>query len=477
MTLEAGAPGGLTAEGETERSARITWRPLEAGNGYRVEYREADNPAVEWFGQDVFHQEGELVITNLRPDTKYEVQVGTIRERYAGNWSGKVRFRTLAPQVMACGDPTTIKAPTNTRPLATAMVGDIFQVGQFELIVTSVRGGAGRFSGTGAVLVPYLGFRLNSTFTDLRVNENKEVIDGEVIALSEGIDGWVDRWEEGEEDTGDGEGATGDADAPGEEAILEGQELRHEGEIDSVYLNSDGQIVVVDERGVETSYPPSTNEETGEKEDTRITDENGDTWIVSGQTGKVTQGSKNGGALPGEPDSNVTANLIGFDSLVYAVVIEIKEETELSLDSIRSKKTSLVKEYYTSIDEYTGGGLHFLFVGKNEAFIQEGISNTRLREPDPFTIIDMSEQDRQKLEPTVRNMLGRWLEIYKQDKTLMEYVELYELLEDEFIASPQFKEVAAQVKEQFNNNSYGSKDKDKIRKVLETMIEEKKNEL
>ena len=224
--VELGAPGGLTAEGETERSARITWRPVEAGNGYRVEYREADNPTAEWFGQDVFSQEGELVITNLRPDTGYEVQVGTIRERYAGSWSEKVRFRTLAPRVMECGEAAEIEVPTNTRPLATAMVGDIFQVGQFEMIITSIRGGAGRFSGTGAVLVPYLGFRLNSTFTDLRVNENKEVIDGEVVALSEGPD--------------DVEEDAGGTDAPGEEAILEGQELLHEGEIDSVYLNGGG---------------------------------------------------------------------------------------------------------------------------------------------------------------------------------------------------------------------------------------------
>lgn len=157
------------------------------------------------------------------------------------------------------------------------------------------------------------------------------------------------------------------------------------------------------------------------------------------------------------------------------MIVQIQEQNKSSLDSIRGKKENLVKDYYTTIDDYTGGGLHFLFVGKDEEFIQEGISKTELREPDPFTIIDMSDQDKQKLEPEARNMLSKWLEIYEQDKNLIEYLVLDTLLENQFIETSEFENIVTEMKERFENNAYDQSDSTKIQQVLKAIIEERRN--
>jgi len=268
-----------------------------------------------------------------------------------------------------------------------------------------------------------------------------------------------------EEREGEGEGAI-DSETD-EEIVLEGV-------IADVTIDPEtGAIVVIDENGKEVSYPLETDKETGGKKSVKIVDSQGDTWVVD-EKGNVSGSSLKNGSIESR-DSEIVNAYSGFDSLVYLVAIQIQKQNRSSLDSIRNKKKGLVREYYISIDDYTGGGLHFLFVGKDEAFIQEGISKTELREPDPFTIIDMPDQDRRKLEPTEQKMLGKWLEIYEQDKILTEFLILDTLLENQFIKASEFENILIEMKERFKNNSYDEDDKIKIRQELYAIIEERRN--
>ena len=299
-----GAPTDVSASPETERSARVTWRTVPEGNGYRVEYREADNPNAEWFGTDDPTQDGELVVTDLRPATEYETRVAGLRSNFAGTWSETVTFTTFPPRVFECGDPATVSGPTNTEPLMTALVGSVFKVGEFDMVVTSIQGGNGTFSGTGAVLMPFPGFRINSRFTNIKVNELQEVIDGEVIALSDGVEGLIDRWE-GDGDTDLDINGDGPDIGEGTDAFV-GVDVTVDGTIDTVYVNDEGDIVVVTEDGNTEIIDREVDEETGEAgDDIRITDSDGGQVIVDGDTGTV---KKNGETVGGQGGSGTDPN-------------------------------------------------------------------------------------------------------------------------------------------------------------------------
>ena len=340
-----GAPTDVSANAESERSARVTWRTVPEGNGYRVEYREADNPNAEWFGTDEPTQDGELVVTDLRPATEYEARVASLRSNFASTWSETVIFTTFPPRVFECGDPAMVSGPTNTEPLMTALVGSVFKVGEFDMVVTSIQGGNGTFSGTGAVLMPFLGFRINSRFTNIKVNELQEVIDGEVIALSDGVEGLIDRWEEDGDTDLDGNGDGPDI-GEGTDGFT-GEDVTVDGTIDMVYVNDEGDIVVVTGDGNTEIIDREVDEESGEAEDDiRITDSDGGQVIV-GKDGKVTKGDGSGAGGPGSIGKQVSKDSLDlFGKLVLSVLenlMEIrKSEKERLLPLVHSHRRTVL---------------------------------------------------------------------------------------------------------------------------------------
>ena len=131
------SPSDLTAEAESDRRARVTWSLMPEVESYRIEYRKADMEEAAWFGQD--SEEDELIISNLEPETTYEVRAGSKRGNYTSSWGESVTFTTDAAREFICGQDPSLGEIENKNPLKSAMTGDIFKVGHFEMTVqTSV---------------------------------------------------------------------------------------------------------------------------------------------------------------------------------------------------------------------------------------------------------------------------------------------------------------------------------------------------
>src|SRR5688572_13622137 len=98
-TFNVGTIKNLQAEGETERRAKIWW---EASNydGYRVYYKKTGSD-YEWFTSNVTNTQ--LKIFDLEPDTEYETRVQVKRSGVFGPYSEIVKFRTMPPRVLQCG--------------------------------------------------------------------------------------------------------------------------------------------------------------------------------------------------------------------------------------------------------------------------------------------------------------------------------------------------------------------------------------
>ncbi|MBL6448623.1 hypothetical protein JMN32_20090 [Fulvivirga sp. 29W222] len=329
-------PGEFKAWGLNESMGMASWVPSLEPDGYTVEYRLADNPQAEWFVEELqLPPDAQLadsmyvVLQDLMAQTAYEVRVGSKRGAFVSSWTETKRFTTYPPREFACGDPQEVQQPLNTTPLISAIRGEVFTVGGFNMRLTKVTGGDGVFSGYGSVETPFLGVNLAVKFDNIRVNELYQVVDGEVIALSDGIDGFVEAWEDDEDTHSD----NGENDADGESSDtnddFDGVDIDYDGKISDVTVGDDGVIVVTDEDGMQTTYEQETDEETGEKKSVKITDSSGDIFLVDSD-GNVTKGGQNNGS--NTPDEGSQQQLTIEEKIVIAVLEDFKTSMEAWLE-------------------------------------------------------------------------------------------------------------------------------------------------
>ncbi len=193
-----------------ERSVRFNWEPADAVykvEAYRVQYRAAKTGDTE-FDWQTEEKKGDtaLSVNSLEPGRVYE---GRMQWKIAGIYgppSDVVTVKTDSAKTFVCGDAGRIPVPTNKEPLATLFPGRIIRVGNFDIILTDVKGSNGKFSGKGRVITLGFGIGLLMEFKDISVNTDLVVTAGNVYARTEGIDKFVsDKLDEqhGGNDVGD----------------------------------------------------------------------------------------------------------------------------------------------------------------------------------------------------------------------------------------------------------------------------------
>ncbi len=188
----------------------------------------------------------------------HEVRVASLFSNYVSRYSLVQSFTTPEVIVNACGAAPPPPITASTVPLTTALAGQYWQVGDFEMQVREVRGGDGIFTGWGVMSVPYLGLQIPVKFEGVWVDEDYSLVKGEVVALSEGLEGFQERWQDGhppqeEEAKSDSpvvEGQQQDAEN-GQGDKVEVSSVTVAGEVVGVYINEQGQVVAVDSQGNE----------------------------------------------------------------------------------------------------------------------------------------------------------------------------------------------------------------------------------
>lgn len=295
-------PEGINVYAETIRRARISWQMSITPDSYRVSYRkqpkeDGDEQAYSWFHTET--SQDELMIYDLEPATTYEIKVASLFQGFASRYTNTQPFTTPAIKAVACGETPAVRSYEEVVPLPTAMAGQYWQVGQFEMQLLEVRGGDGTFSGIGSITVPYLNMQMPVSFDDVQVNKNRVLYTGEVVAIREDIEAFRKRWQEenpAEEIIDEPATAQQQPIASTQEAIaVAGESLTIEGTIATVTVNEAGQIVIIQEDGSTQTYQQAKDEESGEKKVTTIADSKGNSYTVD-QQGKVSGG--NGGAPP-----------------------------------------------------------------------------------------------------------------------------------------------------------------------------------
>jgi hypothetical protein len=190
----------LLAEALGERSGKWQWHinSVQPLDGWNLEYRKkgatnAKTDTYDWnkkFVTDtLFH------LFNLEPENTYEARVQPVIKGINGSWSETAVFTTMPKRVYECGKNDTtnngLGANAAGQPLNSAIAGMVVRVGNFDMQLLEVSGGNGRFSGYGAIATPLLGMRLNVKFADVQINDKLLLTQGEVVALTDGIDAWI----------------------------------------------------------------------------------------------------------------------------------------------------------------------------------------------------------------------------------------------------------------------------------------------
>jgi len=91
-----------------------------------------------------------------------------------------------------CGESYTYDENTNMNPLLSAEAGDIFYIGGFPILVQSISGTSGTFSGTGIIPIPFKRKVLSVEFFDVSVNTDRVIYDGDVVGRTDSPSNYPD---------------------------------------------------------------------------------------------------------------------------------------------------------------------------------------------------------------------------------------------------------------------------------------------
>ncbi|MCA6365308.1 MAG: hypothetical protein IM638_19910 [Bacteroidetes bacterium] len=185
----------LAAQVINHRQARLTWDSVALFSSYRVEYR-AQNYSPQWYNAagTPTVADNALRVYDLTPQRTYEARVqGIMPNGQPGAWSDIVTFITPAEAIIACGQTSPAPSMQNFKPLTAASIGQTWQIGQFEMLVTqlqSISNAQGYYSGLGKIkMFGVVG--VACSFQNIRMNEELQMVAGEVHALTDGIDNWL----------------------------------------------------------------------------------------------------------------------------------------------------------------------------------------------------------------------------------------------------------------------------------------------
>jgi hypothetical protein len=317
----------LHAQALSSRQAHCWWDSLSVYSNYRIQFRKANT--YSWFPLLTDH--ASLRIPDLEPNTNYEAQVtGILSNGNEGPPSVIATWHTPDKPVFNCGEAAPPPSQQNFHPLTVASVGMTWQVGQFEMNVTSLNASAnpaGWYSGLGKVVMP-LGWTVACSFSNLQVGEDHLVYSGEVNAITEGMSQWMTQYNMSH--------------------FTYDTSYFYNGNIDSLWVNANGQIVILDENGNQVVV--NINSGGG----VLFTDSNGDQWIVN-PDGTVTFVT-GGFLLPLTNDTLTTQEMQILKLAMAQVRNELQGNTLVNQENAMNTNQAALQTYINSQRQDFGTG-------------------------------------------------------------------------------------------------------------------------
>ncbi len=188
-------PEGLTVDVQSYDQVRIAWAAQPGVSSYVVRYRE-QNPNANWYESETTAQA--LTLAQLISGTTYEVQIQSTCSAIPGAFGSLYEFTTAEQPLVinddlpACGTNLgDLPLPGNRTNIAALSFSDTVYVGRFPMRLMAVRPSTstpGAWEGMGHIYLEWLGRRINCVFKDLQINTDRQVYQGEVTAVDDGLE-------------------------------------------------------------------------------------------------------------------------------------------------------------------------------------------------------------------------------------------------------------------------------------------------
>lgn len=185
-----GAPEGLYLQTANPTSLVVRWEQNVAGTDavkYRVRYRPHNNRAHDkWYEEE--SQEQWRALSQLQPNTEYEVQVRAEQAVQASEYGPMKVFKTALPganDFVCKSDVSPPPLPTTNAPAFRLGVNDTIHAGGYDVLVRALtENNNGIYSGSGMAIVPWFAHaKVAVTFKKINVNEQHWLTSGEVKSV------------------------------------------------------------------------------------------------------------------------------------------------------------------------------------------------------------------------------------------------------------------------------------------------------
>jgi hypothetical protein len=189
-------PMQLQCSFDSYTSEKVSWQP-NGSKQFDLTYREiTDSSASEWYTDKVTDNLVDVsnniysIIHNLKPGRLYECKVkawcGFISSEYSSVISFRTQQQTAVNITKTCGSDAGIPDPSLLKrsSIQALSVGEEIEVGGFKAKITEVTKNVAdtTFSGKCIVYVSTFGIKVASHFSNIKVNTDKKVFAGEIVA-------------------------------------------------------------------------------------------------------------------------------------------------------------------------------------------------------------------------------------------------------------------------------------------------------
>lgn len=171
-----GIPENMYLQSANSSALTVRWEqntPAPLEQNFRVSYRPHQNRNSEqWY--EIQTKEQWKAITQLKPDTEYEVKVRSEQGTLAGEYNPVQIYRTVSlgmNEFVCKSDVLPSLIPSGALPLFGLSINDTIRAGGYDVLVRHVTGSSGTFSGDGVVIVPWFNSsKVRVTFKNISVN-------------------------------------------------------------------------------------------------------------------------------------------------------------------------------------------------------------------------------------------------------------------------------------------------------------------
>ncbi|MEN8248432.1 MAG: fibronectin type III domain-containing protein, partial [Bacteroidota bacterium] len=255
-------PTEINASKAANAYLNLEWQPSPTNSAFNILFRE-NSEGAEWF--EKFSYMPTLRLDKLKPGIEYEVVLQSACGTLLSEESEPVILSTTNNEnEFTCGDLDLNIDLENKVPINTLSKGDRIVAGDFKIELDSISNSNGHYKGTGIASFPILNFvKAKVRFDDIQVNTDRQVFSGNVTTVYNPNSAMMYDLDKDETD----EGGISDVAETDSITSVEGDSLLVEqipGEpiaVDSMYTNSEGNLIVVTD-GVETIVEPPAEGET-----------------------------------------------------------------------------------------------------------------------------------------------------------------------------------------------------------------------